>query len=87
MNVEIVSPAGMLWKGIADHVRVPAHDGDMGILGGHTPFVSLLSPGRILVTHEGSHDREFEVDGGFVTIDEDHVYILIDNGYRITQVR
>lgn len=83
MKIDIVAPTGLLWRGEADHVSVPAQDGDMGILAGHTPVIALLAQGKLSVKAHGRADRVFDVDGGFATVDEDHVYILVDKGRRV----
>lgn len=85
MKIDIVAPAGPLWRGEADRVIIPAQDGEMGILAGHTPLIALLTTGRVSVRVHGRADRNFDVDGGFATVDEDHVYILVDKGRRVRE--
>ncbi|WP_182049443.1 ATP synthase F1 subunit epsilon [Changpingibacter yushuensis] len=80
MHVEVVAPAGPIWQGEAGQVRVPASDGELGILAGHTPVMALLSTGQVHVSGEGIPDTAIDVVGGFVTVDADRVYILVDSG-------
>ena len=70
MKVEIVDRRGRVWAGESGHVSVPSHDGAMGVLPGHTPLMALLSPGRVEVLQGDGRHLVFEVDGGFVTVDE-----------------
>ncbi|MCI1675005.1 MAG: F0F1 ATP synthase subunit epsilon [Ancrocorticia sp.] len=85
MKIDIVAPTELLWRGEADRVTIPAEGGEMGILEGHTPLIALLSQGRVAVRSHGRADRIFDVDGGFATVDQDHVYILVDKGHRVRE--
>ncbi|MFT0847501.1 F0F1 ATP synthase subunit epsilon [Actinomycetaceae bacterium L2_0104] len=82
MIVEIVQPRGLVWTGEATQVRLPAFDGEMGILPGHTPILSILQPGHLYISQEGRQDIQYEVTEGFVTVDEDHIYVVVDSAVR-----
>src|SRR5690606_41487767 len=45
LNVEVVSPARVLWSGEASMVSAPAADGSMGVLPGHQPVLAVLRNG------------------------------------------
>ena len=79
MLVEIVEPHGIVWQGDATQVRVPAHNGEMGILPGHTPLMALLRPGHLIISRENHDDVQYEVTKGFVTLDEDHNFVVVDS--------
>ncbi|MDO4887476.1 MAG: F0F1 ATP synthase subunit epsilon [Actinomycetaceae bacterium] len=78
MRIEIVDRGGRVWSGESDHVSVPAHDGAMGILPGHTPVMALLVPGRVEIETSGNEHMVFEVEGGFVTVDEEQVHVVVE---------
>ncbi len=82
MIVEIVEPHGVVWQGDAKQVRVPAFDGEMGILPGHTPLLAILQPGHLFISQEGKEDVQYEVTEGFVTVDENHIYVVVDSARR-----
>ena len=42
LTVQIITPDRSLPEYRADHVTLPAFDGDVGIRTGHAPFVCLL---------------------------------------------
>lgn len=79
MKVEIVDREALVWSGDTDHLVVPSHEGAMGILPGHTPLMALLVPGRVEVDLSDGHSLVFEVNGGFVTVDEDNVYVVVEH--------
>ena len=79
MLVEIGEPHGIVWQGEATGVTLPAHNGEMGILPGHTPLMALLRPGHLVISREGRDDVQYEITKGFVTVDEDHIYVVVDS--------
>lgn len=83
MFVEIVSPHGVVWNGNATQVRVPSFDGELGILAGHTPLLAILQPGHLFISREDEDDLQYEVTEGFVTVDEDHIYVVVDSADRM----
>ena len=42
MHVTVISPVAAMFDGDADAVTAPAFDGEVGILPGHAPFMTLL---------------------------------------------
>lgn len=78
LNVEIVSPARVLWSGEATMVSAPAADGSMGVLPGHQPVLAVLRNGVVQVKPTQGETVEVEVDGGFFSVDSDQVTIVLD---------
>ncbi|MFC4555965.1 F0F1 ATP synthase subunit epsilon [Georgenia faecalis] len=80
LTVHIVGPERTLWHGEASGVSVPAHDGDMGILSGHQPVLAVLRPGHVRITPTGGGAAEVvDVAGGFCSVDDDVVMVVVDN--------
>ena len=52
VNLEIVSPDKLLLSRPVDMVVIPASEGDMGVLEGHTPMIVMLR-GGIIALYEG----------------------------------
>lgn len=81
LNVEIVSADQVLWQGEARSISAPAVDGSMGILPGHQPILAVLLEGNVRVTPSvGAEkgDLEVQVTGGFLSVDENQVTIVVD---------
>ncbi len=78
MNVTLISPEGSVFEGEADSVVVPAHDGEVGILPRHAPFMTLLGSGK-LVVRGGEGVSTFVVEGGFMQVTDDTVRIVTEN--------
>jgi F-type H+-transporting ATPase subunit epsilon len=79
LTVDIVAPERSLWRGEASSVSVPAFDGELGILTGREPVLAVLRPGRVRITPAGGGAAEVvEVAGGFVSVDDDVVMVVVD---------
>jgi len=46
LTVSVISPEAVLYEGTTDSVVAPAYDGEVGILTGHAPMMTLLGEGR-----------------------------------------
>jgi F-type H+-transporting ATPase subunit epsilon len=77
MHVTVVSPERALFDGAADAVIAPAFDGDVGVLPGHAPFLTLLGTGALTLRQGGSATR-FRVSGGFLQVVGDAVRVVAD---------
>ena len=74
-----------MWSGQAHQVTAPAADGEIGILPGHTPVLSLLRAGEVRVREErGGQPLAWHVDGGFLSVDSDQVTLVVDNAEPTT---
>ncbi|QGQ19998.1 F0F1 ATP synthase subunit epsilon [Cellulomonas sp. JZ18] len=79
LEVDLVAADGKIWSGAARQVSAPAADGDIGILAGHTPILSVLRPGPVRVTPaDGGAPLQWYVDGGFLSVDSDQVTVVVD---------
>ncbi|WP_129338458.1 F0F1 ATP synthase subunit epsilon [Cellulomonas endophytica] len=79
LEVDIVATDGKVWSGTARQVTAPAADGEIGVLAGHTPLLSVLRPGEVRVTPAGGGAPErWTVEGGFLSVDSDHVTVVVD---------
>jgi len=53
VHFEFVSPETVLFSGDVDQVDLPGIEGDLGVLPGHAPMVTLLRPGIVTIMREG----------------------------------
>lgn len=75
LTVSVISPERVIFEGAADMVVAPAWDGELGILRGHAPTLVLLGRGAVRITGNGV-DKRFQVEGGFLQVENDVVTIL-----------
>lgn len=77
MHVTVISPDAAMFDGDADAVTAPAFDGEVGILTGHAPFMTLLGRGQLRV-RRGDSVSEFQVRGGFLQVVGDRVRVVAE---------
>jgi F-type H+-transporting ATPase subunit epsilon len=80
--VEMRSPDGQIWSGIAESVVVPAAKGSMGVLPKHAPLMSSLDVGLTKIREPDKTEHRFVTGGGFVEINRNRVLLLVDFGDR-----
>jgi F-type H+-transporting ATPase subunit epsilon len=85
-SLEIVSPEKLLLSRSVDMVVLPASEGDMGVLGGHSPMIVMLRGGTISL-YDGDQvtDRLF-VTGGFAEITTERCTVLATEVLPIADV-
>ncbi|MGH7154050.1 MAG: ATP synthase F1 subunit epsilon [Acetobacteraceae bacterium] len=85
--LEIVSPEKLLLSRRVDMVVIPASEGDMGVLEGHTPMIVLLRGGVItLYENEQITDRLF-VAGGFAEVTPERCTVLANESVPLTELK
>jgi F-type H+-transporting ATPase subunit epsilon len=77
LRVSVISPERVLFEGEADSVVAPAFDGEVGILTGHAPMVTLLGRGALRIGG-GAAGRRFAVEGGFLQVADDVVRVVTE---------
>jgi F-type H+-transporting ATPase subunit epsilon len=77
LNVSVISPEAVLFEGTTDSLVAPAFDGEVGILSGHAPLLTLLGNGELRLGAGGSGQR-FHVEGGFLQVVDDVVRVVTE---------
>ncbi|PKP23146.1 MAG: hypothetical protein CVU05_00665 [Bacteroidetes bacterium HGW-Bacteroidetes-21] len=77
MNVEIISPESILYKGEAMLVKVPGTAGSFEILPNHSPIVSTLSEGEIKIKETNQSVKTFKITGGAIEFSSNNVSIAV----------
>lgn len=76
LDVRVVSADAVVWSGEADSVIARTVDGDIGILPGHEPVLSLLTPGGVEIIQPGGVREVVAVDGGFMSVAQGRVSVI-----------
>jgi F-type H+-transporting ATPase subunit epsilon len=77
LHFEFVSPESVLFSGDVDQVDLPGIEGDLGVLPGHAPMVTLLRPGIVTIMREGQREPVVVV-GGFAEMGPSGLTVLAD---------
>lgn len=78
LKVSVISPERVLFEGEVQGVVAPAFDGEVGILTGHAPMLTLLGRGELRLTGAGAESR-FTVQGGFLQVVDDTVRVVTEH--------
>jgi F-type H+-transporting ATPase subunit epsilon len=78
MQVRVVSPDQTVFEGEASAVVAPAWDGQVGILPGHAPMLSLMGAGVLNVDRPGGGTDMFYVAGGVLKVEGNTVTLLTE---------
>jgi F-type H+-transporting ATPase subunit epsilon len=81
LEVALVAADREVWAGKASMVIAKAADGDVGVLPGHQPVLSVLKPSVATIrtlAADGSAGEVLKValHGGFIAVDENRVSLL-----------
>ncbi|ALG28699.1 MULTISPECIES: F0F1 ATP synthase subunit epsilon [Glutamicibacter] len=79
LQVEIVAADHFVWSGAAKLVKARSVDGEVGVLPGHVPMLSVLAAGDLEIEPVSESRFSVQIDGGFFSVESDRVVIVADN--------
>jgi F-type H+-transporting ATPase subunit epsilon len=85
IQLEVVTPEGLLMRDDVDDVVVPGEDGYFGVKPGHTPFLTTLGMGMIVYTRD-QISRTLTCFAGYCEVLPDRVSILAQIGERAEDI-
>lgn len=85
-QLELVSPEKLLLSRQVDMVIIPAAEGEMGVLPGHSPMIVSLRGGAIRVQENGQWTDTLFVAGGFAEVTGERVTVLADEATPLAQL-
>jgi F-type H+-transporting ATPase subunit epsilon len=75
--LRVVSVERSLFEGDVDFIVAVGIEGELGILPGHAPLMTILKPGLLKIT-QGTEEQLLFVGGGFLEVLPDRVTVLAD---------
>ena len=78
LTVSVISPERTLYEGQADSLIAPAFDGEVGILSGHAPMMTLLGRGVLRLTGGATGEARFSIEGGFLQVADNAVRVVTE---------
>lgn len=85
-HFELVSPERLLFQGEVESVQMPAAEGDMTVLPGHSPVVTTLKPGIVTVSGGAAGAQRLFVRGGFADINAGGLTILAEQAIPVADL-
>ena len=84
--LEIVAPDRLLLSQPVDMAVIPAAEGEMGVMPGHSPMIVLLRGGTITLHEGGKPTAQLYVSGGFAEITPERCTVLADEATPVAEV-
>jgi F-type H+-transporting ATPase subunit epsilon len=75
LTVSVISPEKVLFEGQASGVVAPGFDGELGILPGHAPLMTVLGKGMLRLN---GASQSFAVEGGFLQVVDNVVRVVTE---------
>lgn len=85
-QLDIVSAEKEIFSGLVEMVVASAELGEIGIIPGHAPLLTMLRPGEVRVTLQGGTKELFYVSGGMLEVQPHQVTILADAAERADDI-
>lgn len=82
IKVDVVSAEESIFSGEAEFVALPGKSGELGILPGHLPLITLVKPGFVRIRTSANQVEEVFVAGGVLEIQPYQVTVLADTAIR-----
>ena len=86
LQVELVAADRTVWSGEATMVIARTVDGEIGILRGHAPVLSLLTDAAVEIDAGDGETVFVAVDGGFISVAHDRVSILSERAMLAEEI-
>jgi F-type H+-transporting ATPase subunit epsilon len=85
IHLNVVTRERKIIDAQVDEVILPASDGEIGVLPGHTPLLALLRIGQLRY-RTGTKVERLVISWGFAEVLPDRVIVLAERGYLPTEI-
>ena len=85
IKLDIVTAEKLVYSEEVDIVVAPGIEGQLGILPHHTPLMTILQAGEMIVRRSGE-EFSLAISGGFLEVRPDRVIVLADTAERDEEI-
>ncbi|MDF1498418.1 MAG: ATP synthase F1 subunit epsilon [Patescibacteria group bacterium] len=85
INLQIITPEKVAYKGEADQVTLPTREGEITILANHIPLISTMKHGELCIKN-GNEEIPMAVCNGFVEVKKNNITIMTDIAERVHEI-
>ena len=78
LQIEIVTPSKVAWKGTVAELQAPGIAGEFGVLPDHTPMLAVTRAGVVTLHGASEGDSRMVVGPGFAEVGPGQVTLLVD---------
>ena len=86
IRCDIVSAEAEIFRGEAELIVATGELGELGIAPRHAPLITLLKPGKVVVTLPGGEKLDFAISGGILEVQPQVVTVLADTAVRAQDI-
>ncbi len=83
LQLEVLTPSGSIFNGLAKSVTLPGEEGEFGVLPEHVSLTTLLQAGVVDIQKENGKTESIVVNWGVVQITDNKVVVLVDGAVAI----
>jgi len=86
LKLEIVTPERKVFSDEVEHVVLPTEEGgEIDVLPGHIPLMTMIEPGELVFTQNGQSDS-IAIDRGFIEVISDTVSVLTEAAIEVEEI-
>ncbi len=85
MQLEIVTPEKIIYKGDVDEIIVNTADGEIAVLPHHVNLFTKILPGEMTIKISGK-EQFLAITGGFLEVSDNTVTLLADHAIRAEEI-
>jgi len=78
MKLEIVTPEGQKLEQDVSEVTAPGIVGELGILPGHIPILTVLDIGKLTIVPTSGPAQTMAINGGFLEVEGDRLILITE---------
>ena len=78
LNVEIVTPDGVIFSGTAQSCTIPGVEGRFQVLKDHAALLAILEVGEIILVNDNS-EKSLATSGGYVEVKKNFINIVVES--------
>lgn len=86
MHLDIVSAETEIFSGVVESFVATGEIGELGIVPGHAPLLTLLKPGEVRVRSMGGDETIYYVSGGILEVQPFSATVLADTVERAEEL-
>lgn len=83
LQLEVLTPSGPIYNGLAKSVTLPGEEGEFGVLPEHVSLTTLLQAGVVDIQKEDGKIESIVINWGVVQITHNKVVVLVDGAVAI----
>lgn len=82
-HCSLVTPEKSVFEGEVSYANVPAHDGQLGVMPHRAPMLMQMGSGTLRLQLGDGHTVRYELDGGFIQMDENRLTLLSERATEL----